>query len=202
MASTVSKWVASVPRGFQFTFKLSKTITHSKDFVFKPEDIDHFMEVIDHTGNQKGCILVQFPPDLKIKKIKQVQKLLTKIQKVNAGDIWKLAIEFRDRSWYHQDTYDLLNEYKAALVIHDLPASVSPIVILKTNFMYLRFHGPGGRYRGSYDDELLRQQAQHILAWIKKRKTVYVYFNNTMGDAVKNLKTLNSFLITGPELVS
>jgi uncharacterized protein YecE (DUF72 family) len=194
MSSTVDKWAAAVPAEFRFTFKLSKAITHTKGLAFSKKDIYDFMQVIAHAGNKKGCLLVQFPPSLKIEKINQLRKLLTAIQKANAEDGWKVAVEFRHISWYQQHVYDLLDQYNTAMVIHDLPASVTPLITLEANFVYLRFHGPGGRYRGTYSDDFLYTHAQHIKDWMNQKKTVYAYFNNTMGDAAKNLTTLNSFV--------
>ena len=42
--------------------------------------------------------------------------------------------------------------------------------------------------------EFLQQYAEYIKSWIKAGKTVYAYFNNTMGDAVSNLQTLNRYV--------
>ena len=60
--------------------------------------------------------------------------------------------------------------------------------------MYLRFHGPTGNYRESYSEDFLNEYATYISAWIEEGKEVYVYFNNTMGDAFNNLKTINGLL--------
>lgn len=194
-SSTVSNWAASVPEHFQFTFKLAKAITHVKGLLFDEKDIGQFMQTAAYVGTKKGCLLIQLPPSLKIEKIDQLQKLLIAVRKADAKSEWKLAVEFRNNTWYHQDTYNLLNRYNAAMVIHDLPVSATPLITLEANFMYLRFHGPGGKYRGSYSDDFLYQYAENIKEWISKKKKVYFYFNNTMGDAVKNLVTLNGFLL-------
>ncbi len=66
MISTVSKWAESVPDNFQFTFKLCKAITHVKGLLFNPEDVYDFMQTIAYAGNKIGCLLVQFPPGLKV----------------------------------------------------------------------------------------------------------------------------------------
>ncbi len=194
--STVSNWAESVPDSFQFTFKISKAITHAKGLDFNNESINNFMQTIANIGNNKGCLLVQFPPGLKIEKLEQFQNLLTGLTIANPNHIWQVAIEFRNQSWYHDEVYDLLKQYKVGIVIHDLPASATPIIESTASFRYLRFHGPGGRYRGSYSNDFLFKYAQHIKAWINEGKTVYFYFNNTMGDAVKNLQTLNDFLLS------
>ena len=46
--STVIKWADSVPPTFQFTFKLSKAITHAKGLNFNQEDVRLFMHTVDH----------------------------------------------------------------------------------------------------------------------------------------------------------
>jgi len=79
------------------------------------------------------------------------------------------------------------------MVMHDLHVSAPPDEY-KSNCVYLRFHGAGGRYRGSYEADFLQEYAGYINEWKKEGKNVYIYFNNTMGDAVKNLQTLNIFL--------
>jgi uncharacterized protein YecE (DUF72 family) len=191
--STVIKWAESVPDNFQFTFKLSKDITHAKGLDFNAEDIEIFMQAIANVGNKNGCVLVQFPPGLKFEKFEKLQNLLINLKAANKQNNWKIAVEFRHTSWYNKDAYDLLNKYNASLVIHDLPSSATPITAPAGGFRYLRFHGPGGRYRGSYTNDFLLEYAEYINEWISDGKTVYCYFNNTMGDAVKNLQTLNHF---------
>ncbi len=191
MASTVQKWAASVPEGFKFTFKLWKGITHNKGLTFNPEDVDHFIQTITHSGDKKGCLLVQFPPSLVIASAGKVEKLLISIRQVDPELEWKLALEFRNRSWYHEDIYDLLHQYRAEIVLHDMPASATPLIDENMEFIYLRFHGPDGDYKGSYTDDFLSEYAQYVKTWKQDGKDVYVYFNNTAGDAIKNLMTLN-----------
>ncbi|HVE60486.1 MAG TPA: DUF72 domain-containing protein [Chitinophagaceae bacterium] len=192
--STVCKWAEGVPGNFQFTFKLSKAITHIKGLDYNAEDIGVFIQTINHVGNKKGCLLIQLPPSLKIEKSNQLENLLLSIKAADPDNLWKVAIEFRNASWYHEEVYDLLDQFKVTMVIQDLHASATPITESKAGFMYVRFHGPGGKYRGSYSDDFLYQYAESMKTWIRKGKTVYIYFNNTMGDAVKNLQTLNGFL--------
>ncbi len=194
MPSTVQKWAESVPQNFRFTFKLWKGITHNKSLDFKVEDVNQFMQVIANVGNKKGCLLVQFPPSLKIASLHQLEKLMLAIQNVDPEKNWKTAFEFRDKSWYCEQTDDLLSSYDMGMVLHDKSAATSPLLEPATAFVYLRFHGPGGNYRGSYDDDFLYEYAQYIKYWQSEGKSVYLYFNNTMGDATKNLKSLNDFV--------
>ncbi len=80
------------------------------------------------------------------------------------------------------------------MVTHDIPASAPPADEYESDIVYLRFHGPGGKYRGSYEDDFLHEYAGYINDWQKEGKSVYVYFNNTMGDAIKNVMKLNEYL--------
>lgn len=192
--STVAKWAASVPEKFEFTFKLWKEITHSKGLNFNKEDVSAFFKSINAVKEKKGCLLIQFPPGLDKINIFQLNKLLSCITEIDATHGWKIAIEFRNISWYHKSVYDLLNFYKAAIVIHDIPKSATPLIDYNADFIYIRFHGPTGNYRDSYPEDFLYEYATYINDWIEEGKTVYVYFNNTMGDAFNNLKALNSLL--------
>lgn len=194
LASTVSKWSETLPHDFKFTFKLWKGITHNKKLAFNPEDVDHFIKIIDHVGDKKGCLLIQFPPSLTISSLTQLKDLLQCIHKADPGKQWLTAAEFRNRSWYQQEVYDLLDEDTVSLVIHDHPSSVTPLIKSATELVYLRYHGINGDYKGSYTNEFLQDRALQIHNWLKDGKTVYTYFNNTIGDAVNNLITLNELV--------
>lgn len=193
-ALTVSKWAESVPENFQFTFKLWREITHVKGLAFNSQDVDHFMQTINAVGEKKGCLLVQFPPSLKISSARQLEKLLNCIAQADAERQWKVAVEFHNNSWYHEDIFELLDQFQVSLVIHDKPLSVTPLHKITQEFVYLRFHGPSGDYKGNYTDDFLYEYAGYIQEWNEEGKVVYVYFNNTMGNAVKNVMTLNNIL--------
>lgn len=191
---TVAKWAASVPEDFRFTFKLWKGITHNKGFNFNQEDVVAFFNSVNAVNEKKGCLLIQFPPGLGREYINQLEKLLGCINESNPSQEWKVAVEFRNRSWYDEEVYDLLEYYNATMVVQDIPKSATPLIDQKSDFLYIRFHGPTGNYRESYSEAFLREYSDLINEWIEDGKTIYVYFNNTMGDAFNNLKTLKSFV--------
>ncbi|RXF72195.1 DUF72 domain-containing protein [Arcticibacter tournemirensis] len=190
---TVEKWAASVPENFRFTFKLWREITHNKSLTFSPDAVRRFMDTINRAGDKKGCLLVQFPPGQAFD-LFGLDRLLAEIRSADEDNSWKIFLEFRNRSWYVEDIYELLDQYSMGFVIHDLPASATPLNDVAGDFMYLRFHGPNGGYRGSYTDDFLYEHALYINEWMQDGKTIFSYFNNTMGDAVKNLQTLNRFV--------
>ncbi len=192
-SATVNKWAASVPAHFKFTFKLWKEITHTKAFNFKEEDVAIFFNAINNVQNKKGCLLIQLPPSIGIEYIVQLDNLLSSIKYIDTTQEWKIAVEFRNKSWYQTRVYDLINFYKATIVIHDMPMSKTPLLVHKSDFIYIRFHGPTGNYCDSYSDDFLREYATYINEWIEEDRMVYVYLNNTMGAAFHNLNSLNNF---------
>lgn len=194
-ASTVSKWAASVPEHFKFTFKLWKEISHSKGLNFNKEDVSAFFNAINAVNDKKGCLLIQFPPSLGREYSVQLIQLLSYIKEIDTAQEWKIVLEFRNTSWYDEEVYALVNFYGAAIVIQDLPKSATPLLNHQSDFIYIRFHGPTGNYRNSYSEDFLNEYATYINEWNENGKTVYVYFNNTMGDAFNNLKTINNLFL-------
>ncbi|MCR9013701.1 DUF72 domain-containing protein [Aquiflexum gelatinilyticum] len=192
--TTVARWAESVPENFKFTFKLWKSITHSKSLDFKSGDVSNFFKSINAVNDKKGCLLIQLPHSLGIHAFGQLENLLQCIKEIDIPSSWKIAVEFRHKSWYDQNVYDLIGFYGASIVIHDKANSATQMPDLISDFMYIRFHGPDGNYRESYSMDFLNEYATYILEWIEEGKTVFVYFNNTMGDAFHNAKYLNCLL--------
>jgi uncharacterized protein YecE (DUF72 family) len=187
---TIVRWVAEVSENFRFTFKLWKDITHQKGLVFRSEDVQSFMKVIELPEPFKGCLLVQFPPSLQVNAQPQLRELL---QILNTFD-WPLAVEFRHPSWYQDAVFKLLNQHRVALVIQDMPKSAAPMELTSDSHVYLRFHGPSGNYKDSYTDSFLYEYAGYIDKWQQEGKIVYAYFNNTAGAALQNLHFLKHCL--------
>lgn len=195
---TVERWARSVPDGFRFTFKLHQDFTHAKMLSQEPGRTREFIETISSVGTKAACILVQFPPGFKSGSIDYVENLFTELTSELTENQWRIAVEFRDSGWYNDDTLDLLKTFNASLVLQDIPKSASPFISTSDDFVYVRFHGPTGNYRGTYNESFLHEYAEHIQAWIEEGKVVYVYFNNTAGSAFDNGQTLKRWLdLTG-----
>jgi uncharacterized protein YecE (DUF72 family) len=197
MPSTVAKWAADVPEGFRFTFKLFREITHNKELVFKEEVVHRFMTTISAVGDKKGCLLVQFPGSIRPVHNRQLEQLIKSLLEADAGREWKIAIEFRHPTWYTGETYEMLDHYGIGLVLHDKLTAGGALLDSSTDFRYVRFHGPGGNYRGSYTDDFVYEYASYIKEWLWEGKEVYSYFNNTMGNAIGNLTTLKKYVMEG-----
>jgi len=194
-AKTVTKWLDEVGGGFKFTYKLWRGITHERGLVFNPGDVNNFMKAIDGACNKKGCLLIQLPPSAKVTLMPQLKNVVSCVLQADADRSWQIAIELRHPSWYTEHLFNYAGDNQLSIVLHDIPASATPMHYYDTaDTVYLRFHGPGGKYRGSYPDDVLQEYSSYVHEWQNEGKTVYVYFNNTMGDAVRNLQTLNSIV--------
>jgi uncharacterized protein YecE (DUF72 family) len=194
MVSTIERWSGDVAEGFLFTLKLWKEITHVKKLDINLENIDTFFTAADRIGSKKGCLLVQFPGSITAEYSQQVRQILQRIQKLDHQNRWSKAVEFRSVTWYVSETSDLLDRYDASLVLHDMPKSKNFEVIEKARFIYFRFHGPTGNYRGSYSDEFLTEHADKMRNFLNSGKDVYAYFNNTMGNAYENAMSLKAMV--------
>ena len=188
LKKTTASWEASVPENFSFSFKIYKEISHKKELEFDESMLARFMDSISGINVKKGALLLQLPPGTALLR-KQLQKLLKKIIKEDPQRSWKLNVEFRNPSWYTKEIFSLLTDLQVGLVIHDIPKSITPSLEPWTDFVYLRFHGVAGDYRGSYNIEQLEPYSKNVHVWLKNNKTVFVYFNNTIGEAFSNLQS-------------
>jgi uncharacterized protein YecE (DUF72 family) len=104
------------------------------------------------------------------------------------------TIEFRHPSWYVDDTYRVLAAHAVALCVHDKAGSAitSP---MDGPFVYVRFHGPGGRYFGRYERRRMVDWAARLDEQWRGGRDVYAYFNNDPeGMAVFNALELREEL--------
>jgi uncharacterized protein YecE (DUF72 family) len=190
---TVYKWANEVPADFRFTFKLTGEVTHGAKQMLNLQPIPEFLDRVSAAGNKRGCILVQLPPSFTLNLV-QLRILLDALRQAVVEQQWSPVVEFRHVSWYTDKVLQLLETYNTPMVLHDMQKSTPPIELTSSNVVYVRFHGPQGGYRGSYSDDFLHEYASYIDEWLSEGRTVYAYFNNSLGSPVQNLETLNSLI--------
>jgi len=94
----------------------------------------------------------------------------------------RYSFEFRDESWYQPRILKLLSERNISLCLsdhHDAPAPWKRTA----DFVYVRGHGPQGRYKGHYRPDALAEWARRIKSWKRQGCDVYVYFDNDQKSA-------------------
>src|SRR5205814_2083385 len=92
------------------------------------------------------------------------------------------AFEFRHPSWYEDDIIDLLRDNDVALCISDHHDAPSPWLVT-ADHIYVRGHGPHGRYRDHYSPKALAKWARWLQDHTKRGHTAYVYFDNDQKSA-------------------
>lgn len=181
---TLSAWRDATPKNFEFAIKASRFLTHNKKLKEPENALNNFVPRAEALGEKLGPILFQLPPKWRIN-VDRLAEFLDALPKYH-----RYTFEFREPSWLIQPVYDLLRKHNAAFCIYELAGFHSPIEIT-ANWTYIRLHGPGGKYQGSYGDEVMRTWAERIARWSEELKSIYVYFDNDQaGYAAFNALTL------------
>jgi len=192
LPSTFERWSSEVPGDFRFSLKLSKEVTHQKNLPDALPVIKNFMKAAQGTGHKKGCLLLQFPASINFDYFNKLEYILKQLNSEDPQNEWRKAVEFRSNSWYVSETMEMLHSYGISAVLHDIPKGRLMKPFGEASFVYLRLHGPAGDYRGSYTENFLEGIADAVKQWKAGGKDVYVYFNNTIGDAFANARYLQS----------
>jgi len=188
--NTFQNWRDTVSKGFVFSVKASRYITHMKKLREPQKSTIKLMHGIEALGDTLGPVLFQLPPHWKF----NAQRLGAFLQSLSHD--YRYAFEFRDRSWINNQTLDLLSSYKAAFCIYELNGYLSSKEIT-SDIIYIRLHGPNGSYQGNYSNAALADWAKDIAMWKKQGYSVFCYFDNDQaGYAAKNALSLCSMLGT------
>jgi uncharacterized protein YecE (DUF72 family) len=183
-AETFKEWKKSSPENFLFAVKGSRFITHMKKLNVDKETVRNFFARAGKLGKKLGPVLFQLPPrwNLNAERLESFLRLLPVKH--------RYTFEFRNQSWYQEEVYQILEKYNVAFCIYELERHQSPLK--KTaDFVYIRLHGPGAKYQGSYTKKNLQKWAGRIKEWSSKGTDVYVYFDNDQeGYAAFNAQTL------------
>ena len=173
----VKGWREQTPPDFVFAWKASKFITHWKRL---SERCDNSLELLEDRlsllGPKVGPILFQLPPQFEIND----ERLASFLKMLNAKR--RYAFEFRHPSWYAPRVLRLLSDANISLCISDHAHAPAPWK-RTADFVYVRGHGPGGRYKGHYSPAALAEWARKIKAWRGRGYDVYVYFDNDQKSA-------------------
>lgn len=173
----VTGWRDATDGDFVFAWKASKFITHWKRL---SENSVNSLELLEDRlsllRNKAGPVLFQLPPNfpLDANRLASFLKLLKGRR--------RYAFEFRHPSWYEPRILKILAARNIALCISDHHDAPSPWK-RTADFVYIRGHGPGGRYRGHYKPAELLDWATRIRSWKRQGCDVYVYFDNDQKSA-------------------
>lgn len=169
--ATLVAWRADTPKGFLFSCKASRFITHMKKLGDPKRSVKRFFDTIELLGPKLGPVLFQLPPRWHVN-VARLQAFLDALP-----DRYRYAFELRDETWFTDGVLESLERARAAFCIYELAGRRSPEHVT-TDLVYIRLHGPGQAYQGQYSDAALRRWAGKIVAWSREGRKVYCYFDN------------------------
>ncbi|HZS53423.1 MAG TPA: DUF72 domain-containing protein [Bryobacteraceae bacterium] len=166
-SATFEKWIAATPDGFLFLPKAHMKITHS----FKLEGAEEFTRAFLESLNplrdtaRLGPLLFQLPPSLKkdLDRLSRFCKLLPRgIQS---------AFEFRNASWFDEDTYGVLRDCNIALCVAENENLETPHVVT-ADFVYLRLRKP------EYTESELESTAYRVSQYLRNAYPTFAIFKH------------------------
>ena len=198
--STFGAWNGQAPEHFLYALKASRFLTHLKRLRDPEEPVQRFFERACRLGAHLGPVLYQLPGNFHIdlSRHENLLAILPRTLGEAGGPPSRLRLrhvfEFRHPSWYVRDTLDVLRSHGAVMCLHDKLGS-AVLEPMDMSFVYVRFHGPGGRYVGRYDIERLKWWAGALIERLRAGRDVFAYFNNDPeGMAVVNARELKTLL--------
>jgi uncharacterized protein YecE (DUF72 family) len=173
-------WRESSPAGFIFAVKGSRFVTHNKKLKEPEQPLKNLLPRAERLREKLGPILWQLPPRWR-RNVDRLEEFLQALPKRH-----RYAFEFREPSWHHESVYEVLRRHNAAYCVYEL-AGFSTDPHVTADFAYVRLHGPGGKYQGSYSKQILQEWAARMAEWRLKLSAIYLYFDNDQaGYAAQN----------------
>src|SRR4051794_18891979 len=127
-------------------------------------------------GEKAASVLFQLPPTFKA----DADRLSAFLRMLSPKR--RYSIEFRHPSWYSPQIMRLLSEDNISLCISDHNDAPAPWR-RTADFVYVRGHGPGGRYKGHYSIDALAAWSKRIRSWKARGCDVFVFFDNDQKSA-------------------
>lgn len=174
---TVTRWRELTPKGFRFCPKAPREITHDLRLAEAAGgSLTNFLDTMRLLGEQLGPIVFQFPPDFPVAERDALAAFLPRLPRD-----FRFAVELRHRSWWSDETADLLRAHDVCWIAADyiyLPKEIRRT----TDFLYLRFLGRHGQFATKTHEILDKtEELQGWLAQIAAQPEVgdvYAFFND------------------------
>lgn len=161
--AALERWRESVPDSFRFAVKAPRRLTHAQALRVEEVSLATFLDAMTWLGPRLGPVLFQLPPTLH-KDTPLLSEFIGRLpSRISA------AFEFRHRSWFADDVFEVLALNHAALCGGDAETPTqSPPLLVTAGFGYVRLRAP------SYDPATLRAWAERVLAQPWSQAFVYL----------------------------
>ena len=175
----ISLWKKNTPDGFLFSPKFPKKITHEKKLQNVSDTLDYFSKTLAGLGESSDRWSFSLPPSFKYDSgLKDLEKFIAELK---TG--FRYAVEFRHKSWFKPDVYQLLRSNNVAMCwsinqyVMDSPKE------LTSNFIYNRMVGEDraitnfGETQRDTSKEM-KQMSEAIKSSMGSVDDAFVFFNN------------------------
>ncbi|WP_144639412.1 DUF72 domain-containing protein [Bordetella genomosp. 13] len=188
-----ARWRDSTPRGFVFSVKGSRYITHVKRLREPEEALARFFASgVFELGDKLGPFLWQLPPSLRfdagivegfLKALPRTTQAAETLAQRHGARVagqpmpppgkrraLRHAMEVRHESFACPEFVQMLRHYGVALVTADTAGKWPLMEDVTADFAYLRLHGDAELYASGYTQEALRDWKRRIQAWSEGRE--------------------------------
>lgn len=206
---TIASLEARSPKDFLFCIKAFQTMTHEP--MSDPDErravFGQFRQALAPVieAGKLGCILAQFPWGFKNTPPNRDYLAFVRDELSPLPTV----IEFRNREWVEDDTFELLRGLGLSFCCVDEPrlkGLFPPLALTTGEIGYIRFHGrnaakwwkhdhPGERYDYLYSEAELHEWVPGINEVAAAARQTFVLFNNChAGQAARNARMLAQIL--------
>ena len=172
-ASTFAGWRERTPDDMVVAVKMSRYLTHLKRLHDAEEIVENFMERAARLGPKLGPVLVQLPPRFGA----VPDRLEATLAALARRPGLRVAVEFRDDSWFTDEVRALLERFGAALVLADSPRRRQPFW-RTADWGFVRFHEGRATPRPCYGERALESWVERIASLWRPSEDVFAFFNN------------------------
>jgi uncharacterized protein YecE (DUF72 family) len=147
----VAQWASQVGDGFSFALKAPRRITHQSRLAGTAEAVSQFLATTAELGPARGPLLFQLPPNFRV----DLERLRAFLDSLPEGGP-RVAMEFRNRSWFADEVYDALRGRGVALCVSHGEVDDDPPFVATAPWGYLRLRNV------AYDDAALGEWAARV----------------------------------------
>ncbi len=190
---TMARWRDAVPRGFRFSVKLPRAITHDQALRGARPLLRQFFADVAELGDRLGPVLVQLPPSLAFDRRTAVSFFRALRDHHDGG----IALEPRHESWFTADVDGLLASERVARVAADPPRFAGADVPAgDPALIYFRLHGSPVMYRSAYGAARVAELADRLRGVPSPAQVWCIFDNTASGAAAGDALALSDLLRT------
>ena len=168
----VRRWRDTARRDFEFVLKASRYLSHIRRLREPQDPVRTMTERFRPLGRRFTAALLQLPPRFRADSGRLDAALAAFPSRL------RVAVEFRDASWFNDEIRAVLRAHNAALCVTDRRDESPEPEWPDLRWMYLRFHEGTGAPPPCYRRATLRRWAKRLADRGRSLDAAYVFFNN------------------------